>query len=153
MAYDIDISISNIYIRDMLELSSFHSATGSCRLGSLLAPSVPGCQGLLCTTLRHCYALLLSRPHRQAPQTRFAPPKLPQPLVQLVDVASLLALRVSCIYQSMWEPAAPVLMELVWDCQSTVEWSVDTTSQLWCLPLQWRGDLPRGSTQSRGEPW
>ena len=55
MSYDIDISISIICIRDMLGFFSFHYATGSCRLGSPVAPSDPGFQGLLCTTLRHCY--------------------------------------------------------------------------------------------------
>ena len=48
--------------------------------------------------------------------------KLPQPCVHrdLVDAASLLARRVSCICQSMWKPAAPVLTELVWDGRSRV---------------------------------
>ena len=77
MSYGMDISIAYICIRNVLRTSSFHSATGPRRLGSLAFPSDPGCHGLLCGTLHHCDAPLLSRRHRQA-QTRFAPPKLPQ---------------------------------------------------------------------------
>ena len=67
----------------------FQSARGPCRLGSLAAPSGPGRHSPLRTILCHCDAPLLSLSHRQAPQTRFALPKLPQPLVDLVHVASL----------------------------------------------------------------
>ena len=50
---------------------------GPCRLGILRSEaSDPGCPGLLCRTLHHCDAPLLSRSHRQAPQTRFACPNL-----------------------------------------------------------------------------
>ena len=89
--------------------SLFQSARGPCSLESFAAPSGPGRHGLLRTILCHCYAPLLSLSHRQAPQTLFAPPKLPQPLVHLVDVASL----IGCICQPMWKPGAPVLAELV----------------------------------------
>ena len=64
----------------------FQSAMGPCRLESLAAPSGQGRLGPLRTILCHCYAPLLSLSHRQAPKTRFAPPKLPQPLVDLVHV-------------------------------------------------------------------
>ena len=102
--------------------SLFQSTWGPCRLESFAAPSGPGrhCPPSLCTILCHCYAPLLSLSHRQAPQTRFAPPKLPQPLVHLVDVASLPALLIGCICQPMWKPGAPVLAELVWDGRSRV---------------------------------
>ena len=71
--------------------SLFQSARGPCSLESFAAPSGQGRRrhGPLRTILCHCYAPLLSLSHRQAPQTLFAPPKLPQPLVHLVDVASL----------------------------------------------------------------
>ena len=52
----------------------FQSARGPCSLESLAAPSGPGRHCPLCTSLCHCYAPLLSLSHRQAPQTRFAPP-------------------------------------------------------------------------------
>ena len=70
--------------------SLFQSARGPCRLESFAAPSGPGLHrdGPLRTILCHCYAPLLSLSHRQAPQTRFAPPKLPQPLVDLVHVGT-----------------------------------------------------------------
>ena len=100
--------------------SLFQSARGPCRLESFAAPSGPGRHGPLRTILCHCYAPLLSLSHRQAPQTRFAPPKLPQPLVDLVHVASLPALLIGCICQPMWKPGAPVLAELVWDGLSRV---------------------------------
>ena len=51
---------------------------------------------------------------------RFAPPKPPQPLVYLVDVASLLARRVCCICTPMWELAVLGLTKPVWDGQSRV---------------------------------
>ena len=98
----------------------FQSAQGPCRLGSLEAPSDSGRHGLLHTISCNCDAQLLSLSHQQAPQTRFAPPKLPQPLVVLVHVASLPALLVGCICQPMWEPGAPMLAELVWDGRSIV---------------------------------
>ena len=124
ITYPVDISISNFCIRDILGIPSFHSATGPCRLGSIAAPSDPSRHGLLCGTLHHSDALLLGRSHRlgEAPQTRFAPPKLPQQLAHLVDrdVASLLARRVACICQPTWEPATPVLTELVWSGRSRV---------------------------------
>ena len=63
MSYPIDISITNICIRGIFGMSSFHSATGPCRLWSLEAPAAPCCHGLLCTTLHHCDAQLLSRSH------------------------------------------------------------------------------------------
>ena len=68
----------------------FQSARAPCRLESLAAPSGPGCHGPLRAIVCHCYAPLLSLSHRQAPKTRFAPfpPKLPQPLVDLIHVAS-----------------------------------------------------------------
>ena len=72
------------------------------------------------TILCHCYAPLLSLSHRQAPKTRFAPPKLPQPLVDLTHVAPLPARLVGCICQPMWKPGAPMLAELVWDGRSRV---------------------------------
>ena len=98
----------------------FQSTWGPCRLGSLAAPSCPGRHGPLRTILCHCYAPLLSLSHRQAPQTRFAPHILPQPLVDLIHVASLPALLIGCICQPMWKPGAPVLAELVWDGRSRV---------------------------------
>ena len=90
-----------------------------CRLGSLVAPSGPRRHGPLRTILCHCDAPLLSL-SRQAPQMRFAPPKLPQPLVDLIHVASLPARLVGCICQPMWKPGAPLLVELVWDGRSRV---------------------------------
>ena len=54
----------------------------------------------------------------QPPTTRFAPPKLPQPLFDLVHVASLPARLVGCICQPMWKPGASLLAELVWDGRS-----------------------------------
>ena len=102
--------------------SLFQSAWGPCSLESFAAPSGPGrrrhCP--LRTMLCHCYTPLLSLSHRQAPQTLFAQPKLPQPLVDLVHVASLPALLIGCICQPMWKPGAPVLAELVWDGRSRV---------------------------------
>ena len=97
--------------------SLFQSARGPCSLESFVGPSGPGRRrhGPLRTILCHCYAPLLSLSHRQAPQTRFAQPKLPQPLV-----ASLPALLIGCICQPMWKPGAPVLAELVWDGRSRV---------------------------------
>ena len=70
--------------------SLFQSARGPCSLESFVAPSGPGRRrhGPLRTILCHCYAQLLSLSHRQAPQTRFAQPKLPQPLVDLVHVGT-----------------------------------------------------------------
>ena len=109
-----DILIANIFIRNILEISSFHSATGPCRLGSLAAPSDPGCHGLHCGTHHYCYAQLLSRNHQQAPQTKFAAPKLPQSLVHLVDVASLLARRVGCICQ-------PIIAAHVGTCRACAD--------------------------------
>ena len=60
--------------------SLFQSAWGPCSLESFAAPSGPGRRrhGPLRTILCHCYAPLLSLSHRQAPQRRFAQPKLPQ---------------------------------------------------------------------------
>ena len=58
------------YFMDIL----FQSARGPCSLESLVAPSGPGRHGPLHTIVCHCYAQLLSFSHRQAPQTRFAPP-------------------------------------------------------------------------------
>ena len=92
ISYPMDISITNICIRDILGIYSFHSATGS--LWSLAAPSDQGCHGLLCGTLHHCDAPLFSRSHQQTPQTRFTLPNPPQPLVHPINVASLLAQRV-----------------------------------------------------------
>ena len=66
--------------------SLFQSARGPCRLESFAEPSGPGRNGHLRTILCHCYAPLLSLSHLQAPQTPFAPPKLPQPLADLVHV-------------------------------------------------------------------
>ena len=45
MSYPMNISITNICIMDILGISSFHSATGRCRLESLAAPSDQGCRG------------------------------------------------------------------------------------------------------------
>ena len=39
MSYPLDISITNICIRDILRVFSFLSSTGPCSLGSLAAPS------------------------------------------------------------------------------------------------------------------
>ena len=114
------MTFTNICIRDMNGISSFHSGTTPYLLGSLAAPSDPGFMATLCAILQLCNAALFSRRHRQPPQTRFAPPKLPQPLVQLVDVASPLARRVGCICLPVWKFAPPMLSELVWDCRSRV---------------------------------
>ena len=55
MSCPMDFSITNICIRDTFGISSFHSASGPCRLGSLASPSKrssdPGCHCLLCRTL------------------------------------------------------------------------------------------------------
>ena len=61
----------------------FQSAMGPCRLEGLAAPSGPGRHGPFAPSLP-----LLSLSHRQAAQTRFAPPELPQPLVNLVHVGT-----------------------------------------------------------------
>ena len=63
--------------------------------GSLGSSSLrgPACGSLVTATLspvlHHSYSesTRLGLSHRQTPQTRLARPKLPQPLVQLVDVA------------------------------------------------------------------
>ena len=78
-------------IPDISGICSFHPGMSPYLPGSLAAPSDPGFMATLCAILQLCNAALFSRRHRQPPQTRFAPPKLPQPLVQLVDVASPLA--------------------------------------------------------------
>ena len=62
----------------------FQSARGPCRLGSRAAPSGPGRHSPLFTILCHCDAPLLSLSHRQAPQTRFALPKLSQPCPRIL---------------------------------------------------------------------
>ena len=97
-----DIIITNFCTRDMTGISLFHSGTTPYLLGSLAAPSDSGFMATLCAILHLCNAALLSRRHRQPPQTRFAPPKLPQPLIHLGDVASLLARRVGCICLPVW---------------------------------------------------
>ena len=69
----------------------FQFARGPCRLESLAVPSGPGRHGPLSTILCHCYVPLLSLrtlSHQQAPQTRFASPKLPQRFVDLVHVGT-----------------------------------------------------------------
>ena len=63
MSYPMDISITNICIRDILGISAFHLATGTFRLRSLAAPSDQGCHCLLCTTFHDCDEMLLSRSH------------------------------------------------------------------------------------------
>ena len=62
-------------------------------LRGLVAPSHPGgMAATLSPVLHHSYSesTHLGLSHRQTPQTRLAPPKLPQPLVQLVDIAPFL---------------------------------------------------------------
>ena len=81
MSSPMDIAITNICIRDIVGISSFHSATApyslvsltapsdpGCLLGSLAAPSDPGCHCLLCGTLHDCDVPLVSRSHRHAPR-------------------------------------------------------------------------------------
>ena len=97
MSYPMDISLRDILqVAGDIFIIKFHSAgaTGPCRLGSLAAPSDPGCPGLLRRTLHHCDAPLLSRSHRRTgpgppdqrglpAQTATAlllPPPLPLPL-------------------------------------------------------------------------
>ena len=92
------MTFTNICIRHMNGISSFHSGTTPYLLGSLAAPSDPGFLATPCAILQLCNVALLSRRNRQPPQTRFAPPKLPQPLVDLVDVASPLARRVARLH-------------------------------------------------------
>ena len=80
----------------IVRLGSFqlHSGSlGSSSLWGLVAPSHPGAMAAtLSPVLHHSYSesSLLGLSHRQTPQTRLAPPKLPLPLVQLVDVATFL---------------------------------------------------------------
>ena len=68
-------------------LGSFHrhsGSLGSSRLWGLVAPSDPGVMAQLSAVLHHSYSTpaRLGLSHRQTPQTRLGPPKLPQPLVQ-----------------------------------------------------------------------
>jgi len=101
-------------------ICSFHPGMSPFLLGSLAAPSDPGFLATPCAILQLCNAALLSRRNRQPPQTRFAPPKLPQPLVDLVDVASPLAGRIGCICLPVWKFTPQMLSELVWDGRSRV---------------------------------
>ena len=75
-------------------ISQPHSGSlGSSRLQGLVAPWHPGgMAATLSPVLHHSYyeSTRLGLSHRQTPQTRLARPKLPQPLVQLVDVAPFL---------------------------------------------------------------
>ena len=119
MYYPMDISITNIvsgYPWDIFIPFSHEPLPPWEPCGSfgpgLPRPSLLHPSPLLCSTPQ-------SPPH-SGPQTRFALPKLPQPLVHLVDVASYLAQRVGCICQPMWELAAPELTKLVWDGQKRV---------------------------------
>ena len=57
MSHPMDMSVTNIFVRDILGISSFHS-TGPCGLGSLAAPSDPGCHGLRCGSLHHLSLIL-----------------------------------------------------------------------------------------------
>ena len=71
-----------------------HSGSlGSSSLRGLVAPWHPGgMAATLSPVLHHSYSksTRLGLSHRQTPQTRLARPKLPQPLVQLVDGAPFL---------------------------------------------------------------
>ena len=98
----------------------FQSTRGPSRPRSIAVPSGPALFAPSVALPSSHHAPLLSLGPRQAPPTRFAPPKLPQPLVDLVKVASLLARLVCCICQPMWKPGAPVLEELVWDSRNRV---------------------------------
>ena len=73
MSYPMDISITNIQVctRDILGMSSFHSATGPCRLGSLAAPSDPGCHSLFITVMCLSSVTATERP----PGGAFRPPR------------------------------------------------------------------------------
>ena len=110
------------YSMDILFQSARGPYRGSTALRALwcFGPGSPRPSSHHPLPLAHCHALLPSLSHPQALQTRFAPPKLPQSLVDLIHVASLSARLVGCICQPMWKPGAPVLAELVLDGRSIV---------------------------------
>ena len=63
----------------------------------------------------HSHSPLLGLRHWQTPQTRLAPPKEPQPLVDLVGFASLPARLLGNICTAVWEFAALQVTETVLD--------------------------------------
>ena len=77
-----DISITNIFIRNILGISSFHSATGPWLLGGLAAaaPSDPGFNGLLCCTLHQGLSSVAAT---DWPPRRGLPPKTATALLSL----------------------------------------------------------------------
>ena len=69
------------YTLNLVSFQSHAGSLGSSSLGNLAAPSVPGCmatQPTLSPVLYHSDLQLLGLSHQQTPQTRLAPPKLPQ---------------------------------------------------------------------------
>ena len=60
------IFVSGISLGYLHSIPADYPATDACRLGSLVAPSDPGCHGLICCTLHYCNVLLPSRSRRQA---------------------------------------------------------------------------------------
>ena len=77
----------------------------------------------LSPVLHHSDSTRLGLSHRQTPQTRLAPPKLPQPLVQLLDIAPLSPLPaglVGGICTAVREFPALKVTEVVWDCRCRV---------------------------------
>ena len=87
----------------IVRLGSFqlHSGSLGSSLRGLVAPSHPGAWPRLAS---YCITGSVGGlSHRQTPQTRLAPPKLPQPLVQLVDVAPLSAKLVGGVCTAVWE--------------------------------------------------
>ena len=96
---------------------SLPCSLGSRRLRGLVAPSSSHPLGMatLSFVLHYSNSTRLGLSHRQTPQTRLAPPKLPQPLVQLVDVPFLPARLVGGICTAVWELPALYVTELV--CQ------------------------------------
>ena len=71
--------------------------------GALWLLLTRGSMATLSPVLHHSDSTCLGLSHRQTPQTRLAPPKPPQPLVQLIDVAPLSARLVGGMCTTAWE--------------------------------------------------
>ena len=90
------------------------------RLWSIAPPFGQGGMTTPSPFLHHSHSPYLSLRHWQTPQTRLAPPKAPQPLVYLVDDASLPALLLGDVCTAVWDFAALQVTETVLDGQRRV---------------------------------